>query len=99
MDAAVRRRCEDRPTHGNSVPADGRCADARPADAVWAVEPFFTILRKSGNVRVIGYPYQENIPNMDVTAMFAKESWLKANSDAAKRFRAVFARAQKFMPE
>ena len=55
-------------------------------DAVWAVEPFFTILKKSGNVRVIGYPYQENIPNMDITAMFAKESWLKANPDAAKRF-------------
>ena len=68
-------------------------------DAVWAVEPFFTILKKSGNVRVIGYPYQENIPNMDITAMFAKESWLKANGDAAKRFRAVFTRAQKFMAE
>jgi NitT/TauT family transport system substrate-binding protein len=68
-------------------------------DAVWAVEPFFTILKKSGNVRVIGYPYQENIPNMDVTAMFAKESWLKANADAAKRFRTVFTRAQKFMTE
>src|SRR5262249_56975404 len=61
-------------------------------DAVWAVEPFFTILKKSGNVRVIGYPYQENIPNMDITAMFAKESWLKANGDAARRFRAVFTR-------
>src|SRR5436853_265038 len=68
-------------------------------DAVWAVEPFFTILKKSGNVRVIGYPYQENIPNMDVTAMFAKESWLKGNADGAKRFRAVFARAQKFISE
>jgi ABC-type nitrate/sulfonate/bicarbonate transport system substrate-binding protein len=31
--------------------------------------------------------------------MFAKESWLKANGDAAKRFRAVFTRAQKFMAE
>ena len=46
----------------------------------------FTILKKSGEVRVIGYPYQENIPNMDITAMFAKESLLKANADAAKRF-------------
>jgi ABC-type nitrate/sulfonate/bicarbonate transport system substrate-binding protein len=36
---------------------------------------------------------------MDVTAMFAKESWLKANADAAKRFRTVFTRAQKFMTE
>jgi len=31
--------------------------------------------------------------------MFAKESWLKANGDPAKRFRAVFTRAQKFMAE
>jgi ABC-type nitrate/sulfonate/bicarbonate transport system substrate-binding protein len=31
--------------------------------------------------------------------MFAKESWLKANDDVAKRFRAVFARAQKFIAE
>src|SRR4029079_818810 len=67
--------------------------------AVVAVEPFFTILKKSGSVRVIGYPYQENIPNMDITAMFAKESWLKANADAAKRFRAVFTRGQKFLTE
>ena len=52
-------------------------------DAVWAAD---TILKKSGEVRVIGYPYQENIPNMDITAMFAKESLLKANADAAKRF-------------
>ena len=58
-----------------------------------------TILKKSGNVRVIGYPYQENMPNVDVTAMFAKESWLKAKADAAKRFCTVFTRAQKFMTE
>jgi ABC-type nitrate/sulfonate/bicarbonate transport system substrate-binding protein len=36
---------------------------------------------------------------MDITAMFAKESWLKANGDAARRFRAGFTRAQKFMTE
>ena len=35
---------------------------------------------------MIGYPYQENIPKVDITAMFAKESLLKANADAAKRF-------------
>ena len=48
---------------------------------------------------MIGYPYQENIPNMDITAMFAKESWLKANADAAKRFRTVFTRTQVLMAE
>ena len=31
--------------------------------------------------------------------MFAKESWLKANGDAAKRFRAAFTRAQNFLSE
>lgn len=62
-------------------------------DAVWAVEPFMTILRESGNTRVIGYPYQENLPNMDLTAFFAKESWLKSNADVARRFRRAYLRA------
>jgi NitT/TauT family transport system substrate-binding protein len=62
-------------------------------DAVWAVEPFMTILRKSGSIRVIGYPYQENLPNMDLTAFFAKESWLKSNADVARRFRRAYQRA------
>jgi NitT/TauT family transport system substrate-binding protein len=66
-------------------------------DAVWAVEPFFTLMRKSGNVRVIGHPYQENVPNMDITAIFGKETWLKANPDVAKRFVSVFARATKYL--
>src|SRR3954454_18251710 len=68
-------------------------------DAVWAAESCSTILKKSGEVRVIGYPYQENIPNMDINAMFARESWLKANADAAKRFRTVFTRTQVLMAE
>jgi NitT/TauT family transport system substrate-binding protein len=62
-------------------------------DAVWAVEPFLTILRKSGNVRVLAYPYQENLPGMDLTAFFAKETWLKANADVARRFRRAYQRA------
>ena len=67
-------------------------------DAVWAVEPFFTILKKSGNVRVIGYPYQENIPNMDVTAMFAKETLAQGQRRCWQSASAtVFTRAQKFM--
>jgi ABC-type nitrate/sulfonate/bicarbonate transport system substrate-binding protein len=62
-------------------------------DAVWAVEPFLTIMLKSGNARVLAYPYLENLPGMDLTAFFAKESWLKANSDVARRFRNVYLRA------
>jgi NitT/TauT family transport system substrate-binding protein len=66
-------------------------------DAVWAVEPFLTIMRKSGNVRVLAYPYQDNLPGMDLTAFFAKETWLKANADAARRFRRAYERAVTYL--
>jgi NitT/TauT family transport system substrate-binding protein len=66
-------------------------------DAVWAVEPFLTIMRKSGNVRVIAYPYQDNLPGMDLTAFFAKETWLKANADAARRFKRAYERAVTYL--
>jgi NitT/TauT family transport system substrate-binding protein len=62
-------------------------------DAVWAVEPFLTIMLKSGNARVLAYPYVENLPGMDLAAFFAKESWLKANADVAGRFRRAYLRA------
>lgn len=62
-------------------------------DAVWAVEPFLTVMRKTGNVRILGYPYQDNVPNMDITAFFAKETWLKANTDVARRFKQAYQRA------
>jgi NitT/TauT family transport system substrate-binding protein len=62
-------------------------------DAVWAVEPFLTVMRKTGKVRVLGYPYQDNVPNMDLTAFFVKETWLKANTDVARRFRRAYQRA------
>jgi NitT/TauT family transport system substrate-binding protein len=62
-------------------------------DAVWAVEPFLTLMLKSGNARLLGYPYLDNLPGMDLTAFFAKESWLKANADVARRFRRAYERA------
>jgi NitT/TauT family transport system substrate-binding protein len=62
-------------------------------DAVWAVEPFLTILTKSGKARVLSYPYQENVPGMDLTAFFAKEAWLKARPDVAQRFKRTYQRA------
>ncbi len=62
-------------------------------DAVWAVEPFLTVMRKTGNIRVLGYPYQDNVPNMDLTAFFVKETWLKANTDVALRFKRAYQRA------
>jgi ABC-type nitrate/sulfonate/bicarbonate transport system substrate-binding protein len=62
-------------------------------DAVWNVEPFLTFMVRSGNARVISYPYQENVPGMDITCYLAKESWVKANTDVARRFKRAIDRA------
>jgi len=62
-------------------------------DAVWNVEPFLTFMLKSGNARVIAYPYQENVPRMDITGYVARESWVKSNPDVARRFRRAIDRA------
>ena len=62
-------------------------------DAVWNVEPFLTFMLRTGNARVIAYPYQENVPRMDITCYLAKESWVKANTDVARRFKRAIDRA------
>lgn len=66
-------------------------------DMVWAVEPFLTLLMKSGKGRIIGHPYSDNIPGMDLTAFFARESWLKANKDVALRFRKAILKATEYV--
>jgi ABC-type nitrate/sulfonate/bicarbonate transport system substrate-binding protein len=48
---------------------------------------------------VLAYPYVENLPGMDVTALFAKETWLKANADVAARFRRTYQRAVTYLNE
>lgn len=62
-------------------------------DAVWAVEPFLTIMLKSGKARIFAQPYLENIPGMDITAYIAKESWLKANPEVAASFKRAIDKA------
>jgi NitT/TauT family transport system substrate-binding protein len=66
-------------------------------DVVWNVEPFVTFMLKSGNARVIAYPYQENVPRMDITGYLAKESWVKANADVARRFKRAIDRATTYL--
>ena len=66
-------------------------------DAVWAVEPFFTFIRKTDKARVLAYPYQENRPGMDITAFVAKESWLKANPDVGRRFKQAIDKATAYL--
>jgi NitT/TauT family transport system substrate-binding protein len=66
-------------------------------DAVWNVEPFLTFMLKSGNARILAHPYQENVPRMDITGYLAKESWVKANPDVARRFRRAIDRATAYL--
>jgi NitT/TauT family transport system substrate-binding protein len=66
-------------------------------DAVWNVEPFVTFMMKSGKAHLLAYPYQDNMPGMDISNYFAKESWIKANPDVARRFRRAIDRATQFM--
>jgi NitT/TauT family transport system substrate-binding protein len=66
-------------------------------DAVWNVEPFVTFMTKSGKARVLAYPFIDNIPGMDVANYMAKESWIKANTDVARRFRRAIDRATVFL--
>lgn len=66
-------------------------------DAVWNVEPFLTFMMKSGKAKLLAYPYIETIPGMDITAYIAKESWLKANPDVARRFKRVIDRATDYL--
>ena len=66
-------------------------------DAVWAVEPFMSIMLKSGNARILAMPYQENAPGMDITALIAKESWVKQNPDTARRFKRAMERATAYL--
>ena len=62
-------------------------------DAVWNVEPFVTFMTKSGKARVLAYPFIDNIPGMDIANYMAKESWIKANTDVARRFKRAIDRA------
>ena len=48
---------------------------------------------KSGKARILALPYQDNMPGMDITGYVAKESWLKANGDVARRFKRAIERA------
>jgi NitT/TauT family transport system substrate-binding protein len=66
-------------------------------DAGWVVEPFLTVMMQSGKARALVYAFHANIPGMDITAYFAKESWLRANADTARRFKRAVDRATAFM--
>ena len=68
---------------------------AKRLDAVWNVEPFVTIMMRTGKARILAHPMLDNQPGMDVTAFVAKDAWLKANAnaDVARRFKRAIDRS------
>jgi NitT/TauT family transport system substrate-binding protein len=66
-------------------------------DCVWAVEPFLTLMTRTGNVRVLATPYLDTNPGMDITAFVAKESWIKSNPDVARRFKRAIDKASNLL--
>jgi NitT/TauT family transport system substrate-binding protein len=66
-------------------------------DVVWNVEPFVTFMLKSGNARVLAYPFQDTVPRMAITGYLAKESWVKANPDVVRRFKRAIDRATTYL--
>ena len=66
-------------------------------DAGWVVEPFVTVMMQAGKARALVYAFHTNIPGMDISAFFAKDSWLRTNAEAARRFKRAVDRATAFM--
>jgi len=66
-------------------------------DAAFNVEPFVSAAMATGKARSLGHPYLENIPGMDITHYIAKETWVKANADAMRRFKRAVDRATQFL--
>jgi len=66
-------------------------------DAGWVVEPFVTVMMQSGKARALVYAFHANIPGMDISAYFAKDSWLRTNADGARRFKRAVDRATAFI--
>jgi ABC-type nitrate/sulfonate/bicarbonate transport system substrate-binding protein len=54
-------------------------------------------MSKSGAAKVMAYPYQETVPGMEIANYFAKESWIKANPDVARRFKRAIDRATEYI--
>ena len=66
-------------------------------DAGWLVEPFQTIMSRSGKIHALANPFHVNVPGMDITAYVATESWLGPNADTSRRCKRVVDRATVFM--
>ena len=62
-------------------------------DAVWNVEPFVTFMMKSGKARCWPIPIRTTCRGWISPTICAKESWIKANPDVARRFKRAIDRA------
>ena len=85
MAAEERCRRQDHSIHRNTVPANARRPAEEPSRRSLGGRALPVHERKSDNVRVLAYPYQENLLGMDLTAFIAKETWLKARCRCSTR--------------
>jgi NitT/TauT family transport system substrate-binding protein len=63
------------------------------------VEPFIEPLLRDGKVELLSRHYQAVAPNTLVATYATTSEWLRLNVDAAKRFRAAFELADRYMKD
>ena len=66
---------------------------SRQLNAVHVFEPFLTVLKNSGEVKILSYNDIETIPGAPMAALTGMEKWLKKNRSLVDSFRRAHARA------
>jgi NitT/TauT family transport system substrate-binding protein len=70
----------------------------RQVDAAIMVEPFVTLMMKSGaKIKPLGYPFLELAPGMDIAGFVAADKFVDANPITVERFVAALARANHYL--
>jgi NitT/TauT family transport system substrate-binding protein len=68
-------------------PEMGATLSQRRVDAVWAVEPFVSLIKSAGGVRVATNTYPLVAPHFPVASYFVSTSYAKSTADVVDRFR------------
>lgn len=64
----------------------------RQVDAVAAVEPFITVLKDSGEAKMLAHHDIETVPGLPMAGYAGEEKWLAKNRDLVERFNRAHAR-------
>lgn len=70
------------------LPRMGSSLRARHMDVAWMIEPFLTMERERGGVRVIAFPYSELSPDvpLEIAGLLATKSWIDKHPELVERF-------------